>query len=347
MKVAVVMKAAARAGIDQRLIHTGQHYDAKMSDVFFQDLGMPKPDVYLGVGSGSHAEQTAKVMLGIEPVIEREKPDWCVVVGDVNSTVAAALTAAKLGVKVAHVEAGLRSFDRGMPEELNRLVTDALSDMLLTPSPDADENLIAEGKPRSAIRRVGNVMIDALDQHLAAARALEVPRRLDLQQGNYAVLTLHRPSNVDEPKQLARLLELVSQVTAHMPVLFAVHPRTRARLDEAARARPLPTGLRLVDPLGYLDFLGLLDSARLALTDSGGIQEETTALGIPCFTLRENTERPITIVEGTNRLVGSDPEKLRAALAEALAGPARIDRRPALWDGHAAERVVAELQKGV
>jgi UDP-N-acetylglucosamine 2-epimerase (non-hydrolysing) len=344
MKVAVVMQAARRRGAEQLLVHTGQHYDAQMSDVFFADLGLPPPDVLLGVGSGSHAEQTAKVMLGFEPVLEAARPDWVVVVGDVNSTVAAALVAAKRGIRVAHVEAGLRSFDRTMPEELNRIVTDQLADLLLTPSVDADDNLLAEGRPIAAIRRVGNVMIDALALHLPRARSLGVPRALGLARRSYAVLTLHRPSNVDDPRRLSRLLALLGEVASQLPILFPVHPRTRERLEQA----PRPEGLRLMEPLGYLRFLGLLDGACLALTDSGGIQEETTALGIPCLTLRDNTERPITVVEGTNHLVGDDPLRLRRALARALDESIDDDgppHRPALWDGHAAERVVAALDE--
>lgn len=342
MKAAAVMRAAREAGCAQKLVHTGQHYDARMSDVFFADLGLPRPDAFLGIGSGSHAEQTAKAMLGLEPLLAEEQPDWVVLVGDVNSTVAAALTAAKLGLRAAHVEAGLRSFDRAMPEEVNRIVTDALADLLLTPSPDADAHLLAEGRPPEAIRHVGNVMIDVLDQHLDEARARTVWRRFDLAPHQYAVLTLHRPANVDEPERLGRLLALVAEVGAMMPVVFAVHPRTRSRIEQAGNA--IPSGLRLIEPLGYVDFLGLLDGARLALTDSGGIQEETTALGVPCLTLRENTERPITVTEGTNALVGDDPRRLRQALDAALASKrAEHPRRPALWDGHAAERVVAEL----
>ena len=344
MKAAPVMRAARAAGFEQILVHTGQHFDERLSQRFFDDLALPAPDVHLGVGAGSHAEQTARVMLGLEPIVARARPDFVVVVGDVNSTVAAALTAAKLGVPLAHVEAGLRSFDRTMPEELNRIVTDALADLLLTPSPDGDENLRREGRPEAAIRRVGNVMIDALDQHLPAARARHIAERMDLPPHGHAVLTLHRPANVDRPERLMHLLGLLGEVAHRLPVIFPVHPRTRARLAELPS--PPPPGIRLVEPLGYLDFLGLLDTARLALTDSGGIQEETTALGIPCLTLRSSTERPITVSEGTNVLVGDDAHRLREALEAAL-GRDPAERaatvRPALWDGHAAERIVAEL----
>ena len=340
MKVASVMRAGAARGVEQILVHTGQHYDAAMSDVFFADLGLPRPDHHLGVGAGSHAETTARVMLGIEPIIQKEKPDWVIVVGDVNSTVAAALTASKLNVRVAHVEAGLRSFDRTMPEETNRLVTDTLSDLLLTPSSDGDENLLREGVPASRIKMVGNVMIDALDRSLPAARKRDTAGSLGLARGSYGVLTLHRPSNVDDPATLERLLALVTRPGPSLPVVFPVHPRTRARLGDAAR---LPPHLRLVEPLGYLDFLGLVEGARLVLTDSGGIQEETTVLGVPCLTLRENTERPVTCTLGTNRLVGSDPAKIAAALEEVMGGHWTRGTRPPLWDGHAGERVIAEL----
>ena len=345
MKAAAVVRAARAAGLEQKLIHTGQHYGAAMSEVFFEELGLPPPDRHLAVGSGSHGEQTARIMMAIEPVIEEARPDWVVVVGDVNSTLAATLTAVKLGVKVAHVEAGLRSFDRSMPEELNRLVTDALADLLLTPSPDADENLAREGRERSAIRRVGNVMIDMLDANLGRARARRMGERLGLSRNHYALATLHRPGNVDGVASLGRLLGLLGEVASRLPVVLPLHPRTRARLDASGLAPP--RGLVLHEPLGYLDFLSLLDGARLVLTDSGGVQEETTALGVPCLTLRDNTERPITITEGTNLLVGSDGGGLLAVLPAALAAGAtregRTVTRPALWDGHAAERVVAAL----
>jgi UDP-N-acetylglucosamine 2-epimerase (non-hydrolysing) len=340
MKAAAVIGAARRAGMEQVLVHTGQHYGERMSDQFFADLALPPPDHHLGVGSGTHAEVTGRVMIALEPVIARTRPDWVVVVGDVNSTAAAALTASKLGVRVAHVEAGLRSFDRSMPEELNRVVTDALADLLLTPSPDADANLRNEGRPSQAIRFVGNVMIDMLDAHLARARARDVPGRLRLERRKYAVATLHRAGNVDQPAALARLMALLGQVAAKLPVVFPVHPRTRARLDGSPRA--IAPGVRLTEPLGYLDFVGLLDGARLALTDSGGIQEETTVLGIPCLTLRDSTERPITLTEGTNTLVGADGARLGPALDAALRSD-RTPRRPRGWDGRAAERVVRAL----
>jgi UDP-N-acetylglucosamine 2-epimerase (non-hydrolysing) len=337
MKIAPVLRALARREAGQRLVHTGQHWDEKMSGVFFEDLGLPRPDVDLGVGSGSHAEQTARVMLAFEKVLVEVRPDLVLVPGDVNSTVAAALVAAKLGVKVAHLEAGLRSFDRAMPEELNRVVTDHLSDLLLTPSADGDENLKHEGIPASRIRRVGNVMIDTLLANLPRARALRVPERLGLTPGRYAVATLHRPSNVDEPQTLARLLGALRRIAREAPVVFPVHPRTRARL-EAAGLGETAGALRLCEPLGYLEFLSLTSAAQLVLTDSGGLQEETTALGIPCLTLRENTERPVTVDEGTNEVVGTDAERIVTAALHALAGEGKRGRCPALWDGKAGER---------
>ncbi|MFI5288660.1 MAG: non-hydrolyzing UDP-N-acetylglucosamine 2-epimerase [Polyangia bacterium] len=343
MKVAAVMRAAGRTpGIRQVLVHTGQHYDAAMNDVFFADLGLPEPDHHLGVGSGSQAEQTAKVMLHFEPVLKNERPDRVVVVGDVNSTVAAAMVAVKEGVPVDHVEAGLRSFDRGMPEEVNRIVTDAIADELYTHSPEAREHLRREGRAEESIHFVGNVMIDALDQHLAAARGRRAIEALGLSPRGYALATLHRPSNVDAPAMLAELIEILGEVARALPVVFPLHPRTRARIEAAEReGLRLPEGLLLSPPRGYLDFLQLLDGARVVLTDSGGVQEETTALGVPCLTLRENTERPITCLVGSNVLVGRDRTRIARELERALAGPERRGERPPLWDGHAAERIVA------
>ncbi|WP_308197982.1 non-hydrolyzing UDP-N-acetylglucosamine 2-epimerase [Anaeromyxobacter oryzisoli] len=347
MKIAPVMRAVAAAGFAaQRLVHTGQHYDVSMSDVFFSDLGMPVPDVHLGVGSGSHAEQTARVMIGFEKVCLAEAPDLVVVAGDVNSTLACAIDCAKLWIPCAHVEAGLRSFDLRMPEEVNRIVTDRLCELLFTPSPDADENLRREGTDPARVFRVGNVMIDTLLAHLPRARACGAPARLGVEPNGYAVLTLHRPSNVDDPAILRGLLDALEPIQARVPVVFPVHPRTRARLEEAgllARIGALP-GLRLCEPLGYLEFLGLTSQARLVLTDSGGLQEESTALGIPCLTLRESTERPITVTEGTNTVVGTDPARVAAEALRALAGAGKAGRTPALWDGRASERIAGVLQ---
>ena len=340
MKVAPILaQLRRREGVTQVLVHTGQHYDARMSDVFFRDLGMPDPDVHLGVGSGTHAQQTAKVMVEIESVLVRERPDVVVVAGDVNSTVAVALVAAKMGVAIAHVEAGLRSRDWTMPEEINRVLTDRLSDLLFTPSRDGDENLRQEGIDPARVHFVGNVMIDSLHAALPRARESRIHQRLELGLGNYALATLHRPANVDEPVALGRLLSALTEVAAHVPVVFPIHPRTRARLPRGLDA----PGLRLVEPLGYLDFLALIADAKLVMTDSGGIQEETTALGVPCLTLRENTERPVTVEVGTNQLVGTDPARVVAAACEVLAGGARRGRIPELWDGRAAERVAGVL----
>jgi UDP-N-acetylglucosamine 2-epimerase (non-hydrolysing) len=340
----------ARPGrFEVRLVNTGQHYDRALSGLFFEELGLPRPDADLAVGSGSHARQTAEVMLRIEPEITERRPDWLVVVGDVNSTVAAALTAAKEGVRVAHVEAGLRSFDRDMPEELNRVVTDHLSDLLFASEPAAVENLRAEGIRGSRVRLVGNVMIDTLEKHRARAAVSDVLSRLEVAPRGYAVCTLHRPSNVDDPAVFARILGALERVGARAPVVFPVHPRTRARLAQRDAARLAASrAVRLCDPLGYLDFLRLMDDAAVVLTDSGGIQEETTVLGVPCVTLRENTERPITLSEGTNVLAGRDPEAIVRHALDAIDArrPARRappGRRPALWDGRAAERIVDAL----
>jgi UDP-N-acetylglucosamine 2-epimerase (non-hydrolysing) len=336
MKAASVMRAAeAHGGFQQTLVHTGQHYDAAMNDVFFDELGLPAPDHFLGVGAGSHADQTARVMQAIEEVLLRARPDRVVVYGDVNSTLAAALVASKLELPVDHVEAGLRSFDRSMPEEINRLVTDALAQLLFIHSPEARDHLLREGRPDGAIFDVGNVMVDSLERHLPAARRRSTLRDDGLALREYAVLTLHRPANVDDPAALKTLLEILSDVAARLPVVFPVHPRTRVRLERVT----VPPRLRLSPPRGYLDFLALLDGARLVLTDSGGIQEETTALGVPCLTLRENTERPVTCQLGTNQLVGRDRQKVRRALEQILAGDVGPGQRPAGWDGHAGERI--------
>jgi len=329
----------------QRLVHTGQHYDVKMSDVFFTDLGLPPPDIHLGIGSGSHAEQTARVMLELEKVFLQEKPDLVSVVGDVNSTLAAALVAAKMLIPLAHVEAGLRSGDRSMPEELNRLVTDRLSDLLLTPSKDADDNLLREGMPKSKIHLVGNVMIDSLLSSKQKAQSLPVLQTLGLTAGRYALCTLHRASNVDDPRILAGLLEALMFVARQIPVVFPVHPRTRKMLAEGKGLPALNEGMRLIEPLGYLEFLCLSSQAQLILTDSGGLQEESTALGIPCLTLRENTERPITVTQGTNRVVGVSPQKIQDEAARVLRGEGKIGRTPELWDGRASERIARVYER--
>ncbi len=346
MKVAPIVEAMKRQKrkFTPLVVHTGQHYDVAMSDAFFRDLDLPAPDVHLGVGSASHAAQTAAVMEKFEPVVLREKPDWVLVVGDVNSTLACALVCAKLGVKVAHVEAGLRSRDRTMPEEINRLLTDQIADLLFTPSADADKNLKAEGIPAERIRLVGNIMIDSLFRH--SERALQSPVRdkLGVANKDYAVLTLHRPANVDDKKALGRILSALEKISGRLPIVFPVHPRTRKMIAELGLEKRLAkSGLKLIEPLGYLDFLALYSGARLVLTDSGGIQEETTVLGIPCLTLRENTERPITITRGTNQLVGSDGERIVAAALAALDKPRPKKRRIPLWDGHTADRILAAL----
>ncbi|HEC33774.1 MAG TPA: UDP-N-acetylglucosamine 2-epimerase (non-hydrolyzing) [Chloroflexi bacterium] len=347
MKIApLVEEMRCYPDIRQTLLHTGQHYDDKMSRVFFDQLGIPRPDVYLGVGSGSHAEQTARVMIAFEKVLLEERPDVVVVVGDVNSTLACAITAAKLWVPVAHVEAGLRSFDRRMPEEINRIVTDALSDFLFTTSRGANENLEREGIAPEKIFFVGNVMIDTLHKHRARAEQLGAPARFGLRPGGYALLTLHRPSNVDVPEVFSGILDALATIQRDLPILFPAHPRTVKRIAEfgfAERLTAVPD-LRIVEPLGYLEFLALMMNARLVLTDSGGIQEETTILGIPCLTLRENTERPITITGGTNVLVGTDPARIVAETRRILAGEGKTGCVPELWDGHAAERIVKILR---
>jgi UDP-N-acetylglucosamine 2-epimerase (non-hydrolysing) len=347
MKMAPLVRELEARSIEQSLVHTGQHYDANMSRVFFDDLGMPEPDLYMGVGSGSHAEQTARVMLEFEKICHRWKPDLVVVVGDVNSTLACSIVAAKLWIPVAHVEAGLRSFDLKMPEEINRIVTDRLAEILLTPSRDGDENLLKEGVAQEKIHFVGNIMIDSLFGNLERARDSEVLRRLGLEAGQYGVLTLHRPSNVDEPATLLRILEAVHDVSERLPIVFSCHPRTAERIAklkgyDALRAKG---SVRVLDPQGYLDFVKLVGESRLVLTDSGGLQEETTALRIPCLTIRENTERPITIEQGTNVLVGTDADRIRSEAARALDEPDRDTNVPELWDGKTAGRIVDVFER--
>jgi UDP-N-acetylglucosamine 2-epimerase (non-hydrolysing) len=348
MKVAPIVSELQKspALFTSVIVHTGQHYDEKLSKIFFDDLGMPLPDVNLNVGSASHAQQTAAIMAAFEPVLLEQRADLVLVVGDVNSTIACALVAAKLGVRVGHVEAGLRSFDRTMPEEVNRVLTDQISDLLFTTEPSAADNLRAEGVAVEKIHFVGNVMIDTLLAHRERARALGVPEALGLPRGGYAVLTLHRPSNVDDVDTFERLIGALAAIASEIPIVFPVHPRTQSRVAASPTAgRLIEAGrLRLLDPLGYLEFVSLMDGCRLVVTDSGGIQEETTILGIPCLTLRENTERPITVTHGTNQVVGTDPARI-------LAGWERIKSKrlpsttPPLWDGRTASRIVEVLAR--
>jgi UDP-N-acetylglucosamine 2-epimerase (non-hydrolysing) len=335
VKMAPVIAEIDRRGLPQFTVHTGQHYDERMSAVFFEELDMPEPDIFLGIGSGSHADQTARVMLAFEPILHQQSPDLVIVAGDVNSTLACALTAAKLDLPVAHVEAGLRSFDRTMPEEVNRILTDHLANLLFVTERSGETNLLNEGVDPQKMHFVGNTMIDSLDRHLPAALSRRPWETYGLTPGDYAVLTLHRPANVDAEASLRDLLSAVSEIAAQIPVLFPVHPRTRERL---AAWGIVADPIRLVDPLGYLDFLGLMARARIVLTDSGGIQEETTALGVPCLTIRDNTERPVTITQGSNRLAGMTGAGLLAAFAGlGVVQPATA--RPELWDGRAAGRI--------
>jgi UDP-N-acetylglucosamine 2-epimerase (non-hydrolysing) len=351
MKVAPVLRALSARSHATVFVHTGQHYDEAMSDAFARDLELPTPDFHLGVGSGSHATQTARVMQAFEPIILETRPDWLVVVGDVNSTLACALVAAKLrpeiGCRIAHVEAGLRSGDWRMPEEVNRVLTDRLSDLLLTPSPDALDNLRREGLDPASVTFVGNVMIDSLLRLLPAARAASVPERFGLAGGPYALATLHRPSNVDDATSLRLIIEALVGVTREMPVALPLHPRTRARLRTFG-LESMAAALRVLDPLPYVEMLGLLDGAEAVLTDSGGVQEESTVLGVPCVTLREQTERPITVSEGTNRLAPwpLSTSGIAAAFAEARAAGRRAvgERAPKGWDGCAAQRIVTALE---
>ena len=340
MKVKPVMDALEERGAQVILVHTGQHYDPAMSEVFFDDLGIRPPDHFLGAGSGSHAVQTCRVMTAFEPLAFELAPDVVVVVGDVNSTLACALVTAKLGMPLAHVEAGLRSRDRSMPEEINRLVTDRVSDDLFAPSADAVANLRAEGFSDEQIHLVGNVMVDTLLANADRAANRGTLARLGLQPGQYGLVTLHRPANVDDPAVLGGLLAALAEIArSGCPLVLPVHPRADGRL----RGAGLPDGVRIIPPAGYLDFIALETSARLVLTDSGGVQEETTALGVPCLTLRDRTERPITITEGTNRLVGRAPDRIVAAAREVLAAPPPRPGKPALWDGHAGPRIAAAL----
>jgi UDP-N-acetylglucosamine 2-epimerase (non-hydrolysing) len=350
IKIAPIVAEMARhpSCFEQVLVHTGQHYDKKMSRVFFDDLDLPRPDINLDVGSGSHAQQTAKVMLAFEPVLVKHEPDLVLVVGDVNSTLAAALVAAKLHVSVGHVEAGLRSFDRSMPEEINRVLVDQIAELLFTTERSANENLLREGVPEAKIHFVGNVMIDTLLRHRQRALAFDVVRTYGLERQEYCLLTLHRPSNVDTKAVLSDILDAVGEIQTHLPIVFPVHPRTANRIREYGLAERVGkmTQLQMIEPVGYLEFLALMVSAKLVMTDSGGVQEETTVLNVPCLTLRQNTERPVTVAEGTNVLVGNDPIRIVSEALAVLEGKGRPGRVPEFWDGRAAQRIahIASLQ---
>jgi UDP-N-acetylglucosamine 2-epimerase (non-hydrolysing) len=351
MKIAPIVREMDKYEyLEHILLHTGQHYDDAMSKVFFEDLALPKPDIDLGVGSGSHAVQTAKVMVEFETVVNERKPDLVVVVGDVNSTLACSLVAVKLGVPVAHVEAGLRSFDRSMPEEINRIVTDALSDLLFTTELSANHNLEREGIQKEKIHFVGNVMIDTLLYCTNKVQESSIIDTLNLISGEFALLTLHRPSNVDVKETFEKVISALEKIQKQIQIIFPMHPRTKARISEFGMAEKFErmTNFVVTEPLGYLDFLNLESNCKFVLTDSGGLQEETTVLGIPCLTLRENTERPVTITEGTNILVGTDPEKIIEESTKILSGKGKSGRIPKFWDGKAAERIVEIIcrQKG-
>ncbi|MCC6784895.1 MAG: UDP-N-acetylglucosamine 2-epimerase (non-hydrolyzing) [Planctomycetes bacterium] len=349
MKVAPIMEAYRRAPeLRPMLVHTGQHYDERMSDLFFRELGMPKPDVNLEVGSGSHAKQTADIMVRFEPVMLEHKPDAVLVVGDVNSTIACGMVAVKLGIKLIHVEAGLRSGDRSMPEEINRLLTDSISDLLFCTERSGMENLAREGVSPQRCHMVGNCMVDTLLKNIARARQSDVLKRLELDERSYVVVTLHRPSNVDDPAALARLLDVFEVVQKDFRIVFPVHPRTRQRLGQDGLKQRVDAmgNLMLLEPAGYLDFVRLCEASRLVLTDSGGIQEETTIMRVPCITLRDNTERPVTCEIGTNQLVGNDPQRVLGAYRKVLSGEAGHGSVPPLWDGRAAERIVEIVRRG-
>ncbi|MGA1840525.1 MAG: non-hydrolyzing UDP-N-acetylglucosamine 2-epimerase [bacterium] len=339
MKVAPVVKALnLHTDFCQIIVHTGQHYDANMSEIFFQQLDIPEPDINLDVGSGSHAQQTAQIMSRFEPIVLKQKPDLLLVYGDVNSTVATALVCSKLHIPVGHVEAGLRSFDRAMPEEINRLLTDQVADLLFTPSADGNENLLREGVPAEKIHLVGNVMIDTL------VRLLPRADNSISHDSNYALVTLHRPSNVDEPHMLRKIISALDEISHKLHVIFPIHPRTRSRMKEL-KLTAANSSLKLIDPVGYLQFLALQKRAAVLITDSGGIQEETTYLGVPCLTIRENTERPVTITTGTNMLVGTDMERLKAEVDRILSGEAKKGTLPPLWDGKASERIAGVIKE--
>ena len=344
MKVAPIWRELEKNDrVVRSLVHTGQHYDRNMSKVFFDDLRLPKPDVYLGVGSGPHGEQTAKVMFELERVFSSGAPDLLIVVGDVNSTMAGALVAVKMGIRVAHVESGLRSFDRTMPEEINRMVTDIIADLLFTTEPSAEKNLLREGVDGSKIHFVGNVMIDSLHFYRPMAERSTILDDLSLAPGRYGLVTLHRPSNVDDPEGLRGILGVFDELGKDCPLVFPAHPRTRKIMNNN-KLQVSSERLKILDPIGYLDFIKLMMHARLVLTDSGGIQEETTYLGVPCLTVRENTERPVTVEAGSNVVVGTDPEKIREYGKKALAGQWKASGIPELWDGKASERIVKKLR---
>lgn len=324
--------------MEYRLVHTGQHYDPLMSDIFFRELGIPAPDINLGIGSGSHATQTANVLIGFEKACLEHKPDWVIVVGDINSTMACTIVCAKLGIRVAHVEAGLRSFDRTMPEEINRLVTDAIADLLLTPSIDGNENLRREGVPDSRIKLVGNIMIDSLIDNLPKARASKILSGLNLPPGGFIYVTLHRPANVDQRESLGVIMAEFERIGSRFPVVFPMHPRTRKMAAEFGLTNSTNSGVRIIDPIGYHDSLCLTENARIVLTDSGGLQEESTFFRTPCLTLRPNTERPVTVTIGSNKL--TQVSQLPADFEHVLAGARRIGRIPEFWDGKTAERIL-------
>ena len=346
MKIAPLMEAfGAEENIEAMLVHTGQHYDERMSDLFFRQLGIPEPDINLGIGSASHAVQTAEIMKAFEPIVLEHRPDAVLVVGDVNSTIACGLVSVKLGAMLIHVEAGLRSGDRTMPEEINRLLTDSISDLLFCTEQSGVDNLRAEGVAPEKIHLVGNVMIDTLLKNKARADASTILDDLGVAEGRYAALTLHRPANVDDPAVFGKLLDAIDVIQKELPIIFPIHPRTRSNLGKLGLQQRVEamTNLKLIEPAGYLDFLKLTSSARLVLTDSGGIQEETTILRVPCLTLRENTERPITADVGSNQIVGTDPARIVAAYRQIVDGAYEDPKIPPLWDGHAAERIASTL----
>lgn len=351
MKIAPITDELKKMGVPHKIVHTGQHYDYRMARLFFEDLGLPKPDIDLNVGSGTHAAQTAEVMSRLDPVLVEEAPSLVVVVGDVNSTMAATITAVKRGIPVAHIEAGLRSFDRTMPEEINRMLTDSISDIHFTTEQSANDNLAREGVSADRIEFVGNTMIDTLMKHVKRASSSQILEELTIRSKEYGVATLHRPSNVDTRENLENILGALNEIAADLPIIFPCHPRTRKYIADFGLSHLVTedsanrhSGVHITEPLGYLDFLKLMKEARIVFTDSGGIQEETTVLELPCLTLRENTERPITITAGTNTLVGTDRRKIVTEARRRLdEGSMRLVARPPLWDGHAAERIVASI----